>query len=62
MENPGSKSTGGLLPWDKPLVTCITCKSYGHVIDVEDFFSVIKALIEKVFTHKKKGQETSLAG
>ena len=29
------------------------CKSHGYVIDVGDFLSVIKALTEKVFTHKE---------
>ena len=62
MENPGCKSTRGLLPWDKPLVTCTTCKSHGHVIDVEDFLSVMKALIEKVFTHKKRDKKPTCLG
>lgn len=62
MENPGCKSTGRLLPGDKPLVTCTTCKSHGHVIDVEDFLSVMKALIEKVFTHKKRDKKPTCLG
>ena len=58
MENQGCKSpVSPLLSWGKPLVTCATCKSHGHETDIEDFLSVIKALIQKVFRAKRDGQD-----